>query len=279
MEDFTKELVAGNVKAAMREAGAVSADLWQVAPSQLRVIEGFNVRSNNEKFKARVRKIADSIHANGFYKDKPISGFVAKEDGVDVIFVTGGHTRHAAVDLAISEGADIAVIPVIVKPKGTSMEDLTVDLIVGNDGEPLSVYEQAVVCKRLAGFGWDSKEIARRVGYASAQYVDSLLNLAAAPLALRKMVIEEVVSATTAMDALKKHGDKAVDVLLAAVVKAGTGRATAKHLPEAAFKKTIKKQAEPMYTALTKVQEDPAFIMLGSEVQKLLADILAQVKK
>lgn len=31
-----------------------------------------------------------------------------------------------------------------------TLEDLTVDLVVGNEGEPLSTYEQAVVCKRLA---------------------------------------------------------------------------------------------------------------------------------
>ena len=65
-----------------------------------------------------------------------------------------------------------------VSPKGTSMEDLTVALVVGNNGEPLSLYEAAVVCKRLATFGWSSQEIARRLGYASAQYVDGLLALA-----------------------------------------------------------------------------------------------------
>ena len=279
METFNTELVAGNVKAAMKDAGASSSDLWKVEPSRLRVLPDFNCRVQNEAYTARVRKIADSIHANGYYPDKPLSGFVAKEDGVDVIYVTGGHRRHAAVHLAIEEGADIATVPVIVKPKGTSMEDLTVDLIVGNDGEPLSTYEQAVVCKRLVGFGWDSKEIARRVGYASAQYVDGLLSLAAASVAIRKMVMEEVVSATTAIDAIKKHGNKAQDVLLAAVVKSGTGRVTAKHMPDAAFKKGLRKQAELMYTALTKVQEDPGFKKLSPDVRKLLAEILGSIKK
>lgn len=279
MDKFNIELVAGNVKAAMKDAGASSSDLWKVEPSQLRILPDFNCRVQNDAYTARVRKIADSIKANGYYPDKPLSGFVAKEDGADVIYVTGGHRRHAAVHLAIEEGAEIATVPVIVKAKGTSMEDLTVDLIVGNDGEPLSTYEQAVVCKRLVGFGWDSKEIARRVGYASAQYVDGLLSLAAAPVAVRKMVMEEVVSATTAIEAIKKHGNKAQEVLLAAVVKSGTGRVTAKHMPEAEFKKTVRKQAEPMYTALTKVKADPGFKKLAPEVQKLLAELLGNIKK
>lgn len=279
MEDFDSNLTAGNVKAAMKDAGAVSADLWQVAPDRLRVLEGFNARVKNEAYTGRVRWIADSIKANGYYKDKPLSGFVAREDGVDVIYVTGGHRRHEAVNLAISEGVEVPHVPVVIKPKGTGMEDLTVDLIVGNEGEPLTTYEQAVVCKRLAGFGWDSKEIARRVGYSTAQYVDGLLALAAAPLPIRKMVIESVISATTAIDAIKKHGDKATDVLLAAVVKAGGGRVTAKAMPGAEFKKACKKAAEPMYTALTKVKADPGFAGLSEEVRGILAELLGGIKK
>lgn len=279
MEEFDASLTAGNVKAAMKDAGAVSADLWQVAPDRLRVLEGFNARVKNDAYTARVRWIADSIKANGYYKDKPLSGFVARENGTDVIYVTGGHRRHEAVHLAISEGIEVPNVPVVIKPKGTGMEDLTVDLIVGNEGEPLTTYEQAVVCKRLAAFGWDSKEIARRVGYSTAQYVDGLLALAGAPLPIRKMVIESVISATTAIEAIKKHGDKATDVLLAAVVKAGSGRVTAKAMPGAEFKKAVKKQAEPMYTALTKVQSDPGYAMLSGELRHLLEQLLKDIKK
>ena len=279
MEDFTRELTPGNTKAAMKAVGAVSADLWQVEPTRLRILEGFNARIKNEGYTGRVRWIADSIKANGYYKDKPLSGFVAREDGVDVIYVTGGHRRHEAVHLAISEGVDVPHVPVVIKPKGTGMEDLTVDLIVGNEGEPLTTYEQAVVCKRLAAFGWDSKEIARRVGYSTAQYVDGLLALAGAPLPIRKMVIESVISATTAIEAIKKHGDKATDVLLAAVVKAGGGRVTAKTMPGAEFKKAIKKQAEPFYNTLTKVQADPSFQYLSRELQEELTKLLGSIKK
>lgn len=278
MEDFTRELTPGNTKAAMKAVGAASSDLWKVAPDQLRTLDGFNARIKNDAYAARVRWIADSIKANGFYPDKPLTGFVALEDGEEVIYVTGGHRRHEGVLLAIEEGADVPTVPVVIKPRGTSMEDLTVDLVVGNEGEPLTTYEQAVVCKRLAGFGWESKEIARRLGYSTAQYVDGLLSLASAPLAVRRMVMESVISATTAIDAIKKHGDKAADVLLAAMVKSG-GRVTAKHMPDADFKKAVKKQAEPMYTALTKVQADPGFAKLSKEVRELLAELLQGLKK
>ena len=94
MEDFTRELTPGNTKAAMKAVGASSSDLWKVEPARLRVLEGFNARIKNDAYTARVRWIADSIKANGFYPDKPLTGFVALEDGEEVIYITGGHRRH-----------------------------------------------------------------------------------------------------------------------------------------------------------------------------------------
>lgn len=279
MEDFNIDLVAGNVKAAMRGAQAVSADLWQVMPDELRVLDGFNVRIKNDAYRARVRWIADSIKANGYYKDRPLSGFVADEDGKNVIYITGGHRRFEAVILAVSEGIEPFRVPVVVKPKGTSMEDLTVDLIVENEGDPLATYEQALACKRLATFGRTSKEIAARVGFKSgAQYVDGLLALAGAPLPIRKMVMEEIVSPTTAIAAIRKHGGKATDVLLAAVVAAGGGRVTPKAMPGVAFTKAIRKHAETFHSTLAQVQADPGYAYLSLELRETLRKLMDSVK-
>ena len=55
IETFSTELVAGNVKDAMKSAGAPSGDLWQVPPGQLRVIPGFNPRPRNAKYMSMVR--------------------------------------------------------------------------------------------------------------------------------------------------------------------------------------------------------------------------------
>ena len=273
IEDFDTTLVAGNVKEAMKEAGAPSGDLWQVPPSQLRVIPGFNPRERNAKYIARVRWIADSIKLNGYYKDQPIAGYVARENGQNVIYVTGGHRRHEAVLLAISEGASVLTVPVVTT-KGVNMEDLTVALAVGNDSEPLSMYGSAIICKRLAGFGWESAEIAKRLGYGSGQYVDDLLSLIAAPLAIRQMVIDEVVSATVAIEALAKHGDKALAVLQAGektAKESGAVRVTAKHLPGAAFKKALKGSAEQMFNLLLEIDE--AKLLDGELSEKVSAVI------
>ena len=60
-----ENLTAGNIKAAMKEVGAVSADLWQVKPDRLRVLPDFNARDRTEAYEARVRWIANSIKENG----------------------------------------------------------------------------------------------------------------------------------------------------------------------------------------------------------------------
>lgn len=146
--------------------------------------------------------------------------------------------------------------------------------------EPLTTYEQAVVCKRLAGFGWESKEIARRLGYSTAQYVDGLLSLASAPLAVRRMVMEKATSATTAIDAIKKHGDKAADVLLAAMVKSGKQRVTAKHLGEPKPRgQTLPPKDEQKAAALASLAKSVAQLNTGAALpSKVVADLVEQAQ-
>lgn len=224
------EFMPGAVKAAM--AGCKSSDLWKVPLSKLRIVEGFNVRMKNEAYVARVRQIADSIKENGFYADKPLAGYVAREDGVDYIVITDGHRRFEALNLAISEGAQITEAPVVTKPNGTSMEDLTVALVTSNESEPLTPYEVAIACKRLVNFGMGEAEIARRLS-VSVTHVQNLLSLMAAPRNVRDMVACGKVSATLAIETLRKHGKEAEQVLSGAITAAsaaGKDRVTKKQL-------------------------------------------------
>jgi len=242
--EFATELTRGNLKTAMKEAGAKSADLWAVHPSKLRKIEGFNGRIRTPAYLEHLARIKESIRENGYYQDKPLAGFVAREDGCDVIYITEGHTRFEAVCELIAEGHEIEKVPVVVKPNGTTMEDLTFALVTSNEGRPFTTFETALMVKRLVGMGVDEATIAKRLGFKSGKkYVDDLLTLAGAPKAVRDLVIAEKVSATLAIQELSKHGAKAAERLQAAVAKAeakGKKKATAKHVenrPATATKK------------------------------------------
>lgn len=254
--DFDVQLTPGSIKSAMKDAGAGSRDLWQVPPDELRFIDNFNVRVNGEKHRAKVREYADSMKSEGYYQHKPLAGYVAKEGDSQVIYITDGHTRLQAVLLAISEGAEIELVPVVVSQAGVSMEDLTVALVRSNSGEPLAPIEIGAVCKRLVRYGWDEKKIGDRLGITE-QYVKNLLSLIAAPIEIREMVMQDRVSASTAIEVIAKHGSNALDVLEKAQERArasGKGRATAKHVdPSSEFKKAVRDRSGDMFVMLEKV--------------------------
>ncbi|WP_170235459.1 ParB/RepB/Spo0J family partition protein [Verticiella sediminum] len=202
----------GNVKAAMSAAGAKSADLWQVPPGQIRILPGFNVRVDSPDYQQHIEELAESIQVNGYYQDKPLTGYVSREADGEHIYLTDGHTRFAAVQRLLDRGIQIERLPIIIKPAGTSREDMTVSLVRGNAGRPLTPYETGIVCKRLHGYGMDLPTIAARLGL-SKTYVNNLLELVAAPRQVRDMVVAGHVSATTAVQTIRAHGAAAVDVL------------------------------------------------------------------
>lgn len=237
MTQETIQFFPGAVKRATKDCK--SADLWKVPPQRLRRHPGFNVRVKNQAYADRVRELAESIKANGYYADKPMAGFAAREGDEDIIIITDGHTRLDAVELAISEGAEIEVVPVVTKPAGTSMEDLTVALVMSNNGSPLKPYETAEVCKRLIGYGMDETTIAKRLGYTMT-HVQNLLLLMSAPSEVREMVKLDQVSASLAIETLRKHGPAALGILKQAVKSVeedGGGRVTAKKMDKASEKR------------------------------------------
>lgn len=239
--DYNQELISGNVKAAMKSIGASSSDLWKVEPAKLRRLSGFNGRIRTPAYLEHLASIKESIRENGYYPDKPLAGYVAKDDdGNDVVYVTEGHTRFDAVDELIEEGVEFGTIPVVIKPKGTTMEDLTIALVTSNEGRPFTTYEKALMVKRLVGMGMDEATIAKRLNFKTGKaYVDDLLLLAGAPKAVRDLLIADKIAATMAIAELKANGPKAVERLKAAVDTAtekGKAKASPKHLEKAASK-------------------------------------------
>ena len=256
---MTKDLIQlnpGSVKKAT--VGISSGDLWKMPRDRIRVIDGFNVREKDADYKANVRRYADSMKANGYDETKPMAGFVYEENGEHFIGLTDGHTRLDAVDLANSEGCEIVTIPVVTKARGTSMEDITIGLVTSNSGAALKPLEVAKVCKRLVGYGMEVKDIATRLTLTPA-YVNQLLDLLAAPKAVRELVSNGTIAATLAMDTIKKHGKEATKMLTAGVKEAkstGKTRVTAKHVKAATAPKVSLQKGKKVAAAPAPVQQD-----------------------
>ncbi|MBK6616693.1 hypothetical protein [Ottowia sp.] len=277
--DFDGRLMAGSVKGFMKDTHSSSRDLWQVNVELIRVKPGFNVRINGPAKEAHIRRLADSMKEEGFFQDKPLAGFVAKEGDDQVFYVTDGHCRLEAAKIAIQEGAQIERLPAVAASAGTSEEDLTVALVRANDGLKLEPLEIAIVCKRLVRFNMEVKDIARRLGF-STNYVDGLLMLIGAPIELRDMVESGTVAASTAIETLRDHGDKALDKLRAGLDAAkakGKDRVTSKHIPGADFKKLVKKAAPTLFVTLREVRTDPGYAGINEALRTKLETLLSQL--
>lgn len=218
---MNSNLILGNVKSAMKIAGAGSSDLWFAPINQIHVMEDFNVRVHDADYDSHIRTLVDSIKVNGFLRSKPLEVVIVREGEHNVIKVTDGHSRLAAAKIAREEGVEIETLPLVTRPSGTSMEDLVVGLVTSNTGRPLQPLELSAVCKRLVNLGMPEPEIAKRLGF-SPQYVARLLALAAAPRTLHSLIAKGTVSATLAMETLRETGGdgaKAVERLSKAVEK------------------------------------------------------------
>lgn len=274
LNETLEDVVPGNVKRAMAEAGAKSSDLWKADPRLIKRREGFNVRIMDDELKAHIRRIADSIKTNGYDQSKPLSVFVVKEHGVDVPYLSDGHNRHDAVMLAISEGAEIERVPLVVETK--SPEELTVALVQSNSGKPLKPYETAIVCKRLSGFGWEPAEIAGKLCFTEA-YVTDLLLLINGPKKIRDLVIKGSLAANIAIEEMKKHGDKAVDRILEAMERAsqaGKSKVTRRFVAGASFKKVLTKTAPTLYETFGELRSDPSYSSLSPGLREKLEAML-----
>jgi len=233
-------LAAGKTADAVKSSGAATGKVYSVPVAAVKVIPGFNVRVDSPAYRDRISALASMIETNGYDETKPLAGYVAKEGDDNVIYVTDGHTRLAAVnDINARAGEDggptaIDKVPVIVRTTAPSMVELTLALHTANSGEPLSPFELGVVVKRLLKEdGADKAVIAKQLG-VSGRYLDDVLLLVNSPKEVRTAVLEGQVSSTLAIGELRKAGEnptKAVERITAAVEKAkaaGKTKATAK---------------------------------------------------
>jgi ParB/RepB/Spo0J family partition protein len=208
-----------------KEIASGRKDLFMLDPATIQKKDGWNVRESTDDLAAHVRWLADSIKEIGV--QQPLTVYM--ED--DVVYVSDGHCRLDAANLAIAEGCELNAVPCRVEERYSSEADRVLSMVVRNSGKPLTPLEKAEVYKRLHALGWDEKAIAAKAG-VSVPHVSSLLSLSAAPTEVKDMVKAGKVAATTATKAIREHGTKATEKLAEAVVAAqasGKVKAAAKN--------------------------------------------------
>lgn len=250
----TEKKKTGNIK----KLAVGRKDLFILAPEDIHENEGWNVRQDTEDLQAHIRQLANSIIEVGVLQ--PLTVFM---DGPRAV-ITDGHCRLLAVKLAIAEGADIKGVPVRTEERFSNEADRVLSMLTRNSGRPLAIPEQAEVVKRLLSFNWTEAEISRKTG-SSRQHVNTLVCFLASPEAIKEMVKNGQVSATTAVNVVREEGEGAVGTLKGAVDKAnqeGRSKATPKDIkPKKKKPKDIIKPIEdfagklPIYEDGDKIEE------------------------
>lgn len=249
----------------------------------LRVKPDFNPRIQDEEYHKHIRSLADSMKREGFKPEHPVTGIIQVTKGKPKVDITDGACRYAAVLLAISEGArDIQEIPVILKDKSTTIEDLTWSLAEANGGKHFTTLEMAVVVKRLKRFGNENKVIAERLGM-TPERVGQLLTLAGAPRVIREMIEKGEIAAGLALDTYREMGPDAAEVLTtaAAAKKAEAGgvvkKVTARDLPTVIYKRAVVKSAPALVDVVREVQTSVHFAALPDELREKIDRLLKEI--
>jgi ParB/RepB/Spo0J family partition protein len=212
----------------MKELSNGRSDLYRVDPAIIQVKADWNSRNADDPANAEhIATLAASIKEVGV--KKPLVGFVEN----DIVYVTDGHCRLAAVRKLIAEGVEIKSVPFLQEDRFANEADRIFSQIVHNSGKPLTGIEQANVFKRLIALGWLQQDIAKKSGMSGGR-VSQLLELLTLPVVLQKFITEGKASASMVLNVFKKHnGDVALAVqelsgAVAVAAEAGRKRAMPK---------------------------------------------------
>lgn len=226
--------MAKSFKQMIKDGEVRRADAMKVQLEDLHEEPGFNLRTEGDALEASINALAEFIAAGG--QIPPLEVRPRAEGGV---WLVDGHRRRRALLKLDAEGrlprtpnkdrpeALEAWVPVIAFEGSDA--DRVARIITSQENEKLSPLELAEGYKRLRAFGWLVEQIATKVG-KTRQHVEQVLTVGNANTDVQNLVAAGHVSATTAAQVVREHGDGAGKVLGAELEKAqasGKKRVTA----------------------------------------------------
>lgn len=226
--------MAKSFKQMIKDGEVRRADAMKVQLEDLHEEPGFNLRTEGDALEESISALAEFIAAGG--QIPPLEVRPRAEGGV---WLVDGHRRRRALLKLDAEGrlprtpnkdrpqVLEAWVPVIAFEGSDA--DRVARIITSQENEKLSPLELAEGYKRLRAFGWSVEQIATKVG-KTRQHVEQVLTVGNANTDVQNLVAAGHVSATTAAQVVREHGDGAGKVLGAELEKAqasGKKRVTA----------------------------------------------------
>lgn len=209
--------MATSFKQMIKSGEVKRADAMKIQLEDLHEEPGFNLRTEGEALETSIELLAEFIAGGG--QIPPLEVRPRPEGGV---WVVDGHRRRRALwklDAAgrlprTSNKDDPEILEAwvsVVSFEGSDA-DRVARIISSQENEKLSPLELAEGYKRLRVFGWSVEQITRKVG-KTRQHVEQVLMIGNANTDVQSLVAAGQVSATTAAQVVREHGDAAGKVL------------------------------------------------------------------
>ena len=211
-------------KQMIKDGDVRRADAMRVKLEDLYEEPGFNLRIEGDVLEASIELLAEFI-ANG----GQIPPLEVRPRSAGGVWIVDGHRRRRAM-LKLDKAGRLprtpnrdnpeileAWVPVVAFEGSDA--DRVARIISSQENEKLSPLELAEGYKRLRAFGWMPEQIAKKVG-KTRQHVEQVLTVGDANTDVQNLVAAGHVSATTAAQVVREHGDGAGRVLGAELEKA-----------------------------------------------------------
>ena len=211
-------------------------DMMLIDPQNIIVVDNFNVRKDY----GDIDSLSESIINNG--QLEPV--ICVKVRGTEQYKLIEGHRRLMAINKAIENGYDIPYVKALTLGSNNEEDHLFAMLVTGTGKKPLTPLEEAEGYKRLVAYGYETKDIAIRVGKSNT-HVYNLLKLADVPKKLKDKIESNAVSTSVVLQLIKQIKD--TDEIVSEIEKA-----LSENKSDSAPKKITAKSVKTLMTPLQK---------------------------
>jgi ParB/RepB/Spo0J family partition protein len=242
-------------------------DIFLVNPMNLLLEEGFNTRVDY----GDLDELKNSILENGV--KIPLRGFKRGDKYV----INDGHRRYKAIMLAIGEGHEIVRVPFI-SEKPLTAEERLFEILLSNDGKPLTPLELGETYKKLQNFGFKVVEIAKRTGKSSSHILD-MISVSGSSKEVKEAIKEGTISATLVKEVQKavetpEQADEIIKVVTDVQKEAGEKKVTKKDFEGILPPKPKKeKAAKPASGEIESLEDEPLHIKDKIHVKEYNSDL------
>lgn len=213
-----------SIRQMIKDGEVRRADAIKVRLEDLHEEPGFNLRTEGDALEASIDALAEFIADGGV-----IPALEIRPRDAGGVWVVDGHRRRRAL-IKLDQAGRLPRLPskedpavlefwVDVRMFEGSDADRVARIISSQENEKLSPLELAEGYKRLKSFGWTVDQIAKKVG-RTRQHVEQVVTVGNANTDVQNLVAAGQVSATTAAQVVRAHGDDAGKVLDAELQKA-----------------------------------------------------------